>query len=173
MDIGRRLERSIMLANLLGTTCVHAYDIEVENLMLEDLLLTVENLMTYRRRYRSGLQRLSVLKLLLLKEDNPRSLTYQVNYLQKYITQLPREHIDNQLSEEERCVLEASTQLRLIDINQLSQRAEDGLAYPVLDRLLRNFIQSMSNTSNALTESFFSQGEGPQPFGLSTRVSEQ
>lgn len=173
MEIGRRLERSIMLANLLGTTCVHAYNTDVEALMLEDLLLTVENLISYRRRYRFGLQRSSVLKLLLLKEDNPRSLAYQVLYLQKYLTQLPREHIDNQLSIEERYILEISTQLRLVDVNMLSQRAGDGLAYPALDHLVRGVIQSMSNVSTALTDSFFAHGEGLQTLGQSTRVLDE
>jgi len=164
MDIGRRIERAILLANLLGTTCVHALEQEVESLMYEDLLLTLENLISYRRRYRSSLQRPSVLKLLLLKEDNPRSLVYQLLSLQKHVSQLPREQAESHLSAEERYLLEMTTQLRLLDIEALSQQTgEEGMAYPALDHLLRSVSKSMSGVSSAITDNFFSHGEGPQP----------
>lgn len=172
MDIGRRIERSIMLSNLLGTTCVHSYDFEVEVLMLEDLMRTTENLLTYRRKYRSGFQRLSALKLLLLKSDNPRSLVYQVNTLSKYISRLPREQSDNTLSAEERYLLEISTRLRLLDVEGLLKYSGESLAHPELDSLLRGIIQSMSSTSNAITDNYFNHGEGPQPFGQSSRIIE-
>lgn len=165
MEIGRRVERTIMLANLLGTTCVHAYAYEVENLMMEDLLLTVENLITYRRRYRSQIQKLAVLKLMLLQDDNPRSLVYQMNCLQQYLAKLPRDNPDQQLSEEERYVLETNTQLKLVDLQKLVQQSDSALAYPELDRLLRDIIASMSNVSNAVTDAFFSHAEGQQTLG--------
>lgn len=169
MDIGRRIERSIMLSGLLRSTCVLHYDAEVENLMLEDLLVTIENLITYRRRYRSSLQRHSVLKLVLLDEDNPRSLAYQFSRLQKYISQLPRQYSEHMLSGEERNILEAATQLRLLNIDGLSQLADDSVVYHSLDQFLSGIIQSMSSTCEALTDNFFSHTEGPQPLGQSLK----
>ena len=168
MDIGRRVERATMLAGLLRSSCVHRHDAEVEGLVLEDLLGTIDNLMTYRRRYRQGLQHRSVLQLLLLDEDNPRSLAYQLFRLQKYIAQLPREQSDQQLSGEERNILEATTRLRLLDLNKLTQPAADGGDYIQLDQFLTGIIQTMADTCNSITDSFFNHSEGPQPLGLST-----
>jgi uncharacterized circularly permuted ATP-grasp superfamily protein/uncharacterized alpha-E superfamily protein len=167
MDIGRRIERSVLLTGLLNSTCVQHYNEEVENLLLEDLLLTIENLITYRRRYRSSLQRNSVLKLVLLDEDNPRSLAYQLLCLQKYISQLPREQSEHQLSGEERSILEATTQLRLLDIDALSQSIDAGSRYLTLEHFLQNIRQSMFDTSNSITDNFFSHVEGLQPLGIS------
>lgn len=162
MDIGRRLERSILLAGLLNTACVQRYDEEVESLMLEDLLVTIENLITYRRRYRSNPDRRSVLKLVLLDEDNPRSLAYQMLYLQKYISQLPRQLGDHQLSNEERCILEANTQLQLLNVDTLSQPVESIPNYPALEHFLLFIMKSMAETSDSITDNFFSHVEGLQ-----------
>lgn len=169
MDIGRRIERSVLLSDLLSSICVQRYDDEAENLILEDLLVTIENLITYRRRYRSSLQRRSVLKLALLDEDNPRSLAYQMLCLQKYIAQLPREQREEQLSGEERNILEATTQLRLLNIDSLSQPVEDSPSYPVLENFLRGIIQSMAGISDSITDNFFSHVEVPQPLGFSMK----
>ena len=105
-----------------------------------------------------------MLKLLLLKEDNPRSLLYQLLCLQKHVSKLPREQqSDNRLSAEERHLLKVTTQLRLLDLDALSKPGEEGVAYPALDRLLRSVVKSMSNVSNAITDNYFSHTEGPQP----------
>lgn len=163
LDIGRRIERAVMLAGLLRASCSQPCDVEAESLLLEDLLTTNENLITYRRRYRQGLQRRSVLQLVLLDEDNPRSLAYQLFRLQKYIAQLPRQQSEHQLSGEERSILEATTRLRLIDIDGLLQPDANMNLYPQLDHFLSETIQTMFNTCDAITDNFFSHTEGPQP----------
>ena len=52
-----------------------------DSLLLESVLTAAESIITYRRRYRSQAQLETVLDLLLLDADNPRSLAYQLDRL--------------------------------------------------------------------------------------------
>ena len=109
LDIGRRLERSTFFCNILRSSLVERYTSAVEHLLLEAVLSTTENIITYRRRFRSRLHLQTVLDQLLLDDTNPRSVIYQINRLQKHIANLPRERGTHRLSTEERLVLEAVT----------------------------------------------------------------
>ncbi len=53
LDIGRRIERSLMFGEFLRRCLVPAYAAPLDNLMMESALITTENIITYRRRYRS------------------------------------------------------------------------------------------------------------------------
>jgi uncharacterized alpha-E superfamily protein len=75
LDMGRRLERAVFGVGLLGAACLSAE--ESHSGVWEALLAITDNLVTYRRRYRSYLQEAPVLDLLLLDERAPRSVAYQ------------------------------------------------------------------------------------------------
>ncbi len=68
-------------SSLLRSTVVPVRGVGAESLMLESLLVAGESIITYRRRYRSRAQVETVLDLLLLEPDNPRSLAYQLDQL--------------------------------------------------------------------------------------------
>jgi len=75
--LGRRIER----ANQISATVNTVMSCERENQrVLESLLRLFDSVMTYRSRYRSGLDNRLVLQLLLLDEVNPRSLAYQFKH---------------------------------------------------------------------------------------------
>ncbi len=163
LDTGRRLERAMQLISLLRSLLVWRHEDLVEQLLLEDTLITSESLITYRRRYRSMLRIESVLDLLLFDASNPRSLVYQLERMQENIAVLPRERINHQLSREERLVLEAISQIRLTDADTLAQASEDGSIANELEQLLARLSHLLTSTSEAVTDAFFSHVEGPQP----------
>ena len=156
LDIGRRIERASFLCTLIGNTLIIRHPPAVEYLLLEAVLTTTENIITYRHRYRSYLHLQTVLDLVLLDGTNPRSLIYQINRLQKHITHLPRDRVDHRLSEDERFVLEASGSLRLSDLARLADGGLNPQSYAELDMLLLKIGDRLSNTSEALTRAYFS-----------------
>ena len=163
LDSGRRLERALLLSSLLRATLALRLDAPAEGLLFEDVLAANESLVTYRRRYRSYLQRNNVLDLLLFDEHNPRSLAHQLACLQQHVGELPRERSGHQLSAEERLVIDASTRLRLADLEQLSRAGEDEGVFVALDALLAGLADQLKAASMAITDSFFSHVEAPQP----------
>jgi len=119
MDAGRRIERGVQLAALLDATVTTVRSTEADSLMLESVLISVESIITYRRRYRSQAQIETVLDLVLLDVTNPRSLVYQLDRLSEDVADLPRS-VGPRLSTEERLTLETSTRLRLADTAELA-----------------------------------------------------
>jgi uncharacterized alpha-E superfamily protein len=161
LEIGRRMERSLMIISSTRSSLVPVQTPQVQNLLLEAMLVSHDSTITYRRRYRSYLQLATVLELLFFDDTNPRSLLYQLNHLQQHITELPRDHTGRRLSEEERFIIEASTHLRLSDSLSLSGSQEGGI-YGDLDQLLGRLSHLLSECSNAITNSYFRQAQSPQ-----------
>ena len=124
LDMGRRIERALLLIVLCRSSLVAVQDDWMERLLLESVLAAAESLITYRSRYRAALHFPTVLELLLLDEHNPRSLLYQLKRLEEQIHVLPREKLGYRLSEEEQLILEALTQLQLSNTVDLSERSE-------------------------------------------------
>jgi uncharacterized circularly permuted ATP-grasp superfamily protein/uncharacterized alpha-E superfamily protein len=162
LDMGRRLERGGLLISIMRATLVPVNSPPVEDMLLESALATADSLITYRRRYRSHLQMDTALDLLLLDETNPRSLRYQLDRLQEHIDSLPRERVSHELSQEERLLLEASSQLRLIDTAALSQVKPGAALRADLDQLLTRISHPLYSLSDVLTETYFSHTQGPQ-----------
>jgi uncharacterized alpha-E superfamily protein len=125
-------------------------------------LAITDNLVTYRRRYRSYLQEAPVLDLLLLDERAPRSVAYQVVRLQEHVTALPKKATVAQRSVEERLVLEASTMLRLADPEYLLLVPEGKEEREVLDQFLTRLGYLLRSFSDAITLSYFRQTDLPQ-----------
>jgi uncharacterized circularly permuted ATP-grasp superfamily protein/uncharacterized alpha-E superfamily protein len=155
--IGRRLERATQSTYLLQALLTHV--IADDSVLLEYLLVITDSLLTYRRRYRSQVQVNAVLELILQSESNPRSVGYQLESLQRHIRELPRHDVPYH-SAEERLILEALTQLRLADVDQLAQVTNNYLR-PLLNQLLLKLGQNLADLSNALSNSYFSHAEQP------------
>jgi uncharacterized circularly permuted ATP-grasp superfamily protein/uncharacterized alpha-E superfamily protein len=156
--IGRHLERAQQMIPLLRTLLSK----DSSSTQLEYLLTICDSLMTYRRRYRTMLQIQPTLELVLLDEQNPRSLAYQFERLQNYIYHLPR--CDNMFvrkNQEERLVLEGLTRLRLANMEELVQ--DDANHFRThLDQLLVRLSHLLPNLSDAITNSYFSHIEPPK-----------
>ena len=119
MDLGRRLERALMMTWLLRATITSARDTATESLMLESVLISAESIITYRRRYRSQAQVETLLDLVMLDPDNPRSLRYQLDRVEAAVSALPKP-AGQQLTAPEKLVIELATRVRLADSGALA-----------------------------------------------------
>ncbi len=171
LDIGRRLERALMLGGFIQHTLARGNAGSADPVMMELVLQTSENIITYRRRYRSYLALNTVLDLLLIDDKNPRSLIFQLDLLQSHIAELPKERGNYRIGEEERLVLEAVTQIRLSDTDRLCEQDEETFGFDNLTELLNRNRQLLEKTSDAISRAYFIHT--PKSRQLSDKVLEQ
>lgn len=162
LDSGRRLERALALVSLLRATLVQRHEITPQNQLLEAVLITTDSLSIYRRRYRSFIQLPMVLELLLLDESHPRSLAYQLHQLSVHIAALPRERGNRQLSEEERLILRAYTDLRLLKVLELVKVDDDTGVYTELENVLSAMTEKLWQLYDVIAQAYFSHSQAPQ-----------
>ena len=154
MDAGRRLERGQQLVALLRATVTVERSTAADSLLLESVLIAAESILTYRRRYRSHAQLETLLDLLLIDPDNPRSLAFQLDQLAVDVRLIPKLDSGLRLSDPERLVLEASTSLRLADTALLALSQQDGTR-PELDGVLSNVLELLYRTADAIDTDHF------------------
>jgi uncharacterized alpha-E superfamily protein len=157
LDAGRSIERALGTCMLLRATLSGAAgpaggDPEVESLLLESVLTAGESIITYRRRHRMDARRESVLELLLLDPENPRSVAYQIDRLTESVGVLARRERVGALTGSERLVLEASTTLRLAVLSDLADVSADGAA---LTELLNQLVRLLERAADALDAEHF------------------
>jgi uncharacterized circularly permuted ATP-grasp superfamily protein/uncharacterized alpha-E superfamily protein len=161
MEIGRRLERGIQTLSILEHLLTHQLPEQDQNTLLEALLLSVEALISYRRRYRARMSIKQVLELVLLDESNPRSVQYQFAQLREQVCKLPRSKSSPyELSPEERSVIAGDTTARLSVLDELCndlERAPENLRSHFAK--LKNML---SNTSDLVSGKYFEHRVGPQ-----------
>lgn len=162
LDIGRRLERGLGLISLLRATLVAPMDDSIQRQLMETVLVVCDSLNAFRRRYRSYMHLPTVLELILMDPDHPRSLAYQLDALQRHVVALPRVQGSHRLGEDERCTLHAYTELRLADAARLSQVEEGGGFCRKLDELLTGQAESLWHLSDVITSTYFSHSHPPQ-----------
>jgi uncharacterized alpha-E superfamily protein len=127
LEIGRQIEHSIMMLDLLqGTMEVHVQDELVDYYLLESLLRANECLITYRRVYRTTPNITSVLELLLCQHKNPKSLSFQFDELEERLESLSEELNRDLMGEWAPKLKEARNQLRNADLSAWSAPTADG-----------------------------------------------
>jgi uncharacterized alpha-E superfamily protein len=160
LDSGRRLERALALIALLRSTLALRYEEDaLQNQVLEAVLVSTDSLTIYQRRYRSFIQLPLVLELLLLDETHPRSVAYQLNQLSIHLDALPRGKGKSHLSEEERLILKAYTDLRLCNVLELTQVNENEGIYTELERVLSNTTDLLWKIAEVIAQSYFSHSQ--------------
>jgi uncharacterized circularly permuted ATP-grasp superfamily protein/uncharacterized alpha-E superfamily protein len=162
LDIGRRLERALQMAELLRHS--FAGDSPTDVGALEAVLEIADSSITYRSRYLTSLQTDLVLDLLLADEANPRSIAFQLARLQEDVDQLPASHNAIRRPAEARLALSLLTAVQLADVREL---VRDGAAGPsaALDALCARLIKELNHLSETLTRAYFSHS--PQSRQLS------
>lgn len=162
LDSGRRLERALALIALLRATVVMRHDNAVQNQVLEAVLVSTDSLTIYQRRYRSLIQLPMVLELLLLDETHPRSVAYQLQHLSAHVAALPRERSKSRLSEEERLIIKAYTDLRLSNLVDLLKIDEDEGLYADLERRLSDTTDLLWRIAEIIARAYFSHSQTSQ-----------
>jgi len=162
LDSGRRLECALTLISLLRSTLASRHEDALHIQVLEAVLVSADSLTIYQRRYRCSIQLSLVLELLLLDESHPRSLAYQLCQLSAHIGALPRTKGKKYLSEEERLILKAYTDLRLCTVFELTQVDESEGIYTHLDQLLANTSTLLWQLADVIAEAYFSHSQPSQ-----------
>lgn len=156
LNIGRFIESGVNTSLLLDSMLCKYYNADVNKSLMEDTLRCSESLVTYRYRYRSNLEMSALLSLLLLDEDNPRSLIYQVSRIDKHLKGLPPQSEDEGFSLAQKKLLEAVTKLRLVDLQELTRLNDAETNYDNLQNFLADIRSLLFQTSDQILGKYFS-----------------
>lgn len=160
MMLGRRIER----AHQIAVTVAAVMFVDRNNLrLLEYLLRLFDSVMTYRSRYRSGLDNRLVLQLLLLDEINPRSLAYQFKCIQDLIATLPGRRAVAHSDTLNRLAVAGLSRVRLADPSSLLIEERD--TRQSLQKFLRVLQDLPTAMADAITALYFTHTESRQTLG--------
>ena len=159
--LGRRIERAHQISATVNTVMSCERN---DQRVLESLLRLFDSVMTYRSRYRSGLDNRLVLQLLLLDEVNPRSLAYQFKCIQELLEQIPgRRRTSGNLDPMNRLAVAGLSRVRLADPRDLL--TEDTGARQNLNRFLEELQRLPASMADAITAQYFTHTEKRQDVG--------
>jgi uncharacterized circularly permuted ATP-grasp superfamily protein/uncharacterized alpha-E superfamily protein len=153
LDLGRKIEQSLLVITMLKTTLVKRNNEQVEYNLQQGVLMSNEGLVNYRYKYRRPLQNVLVIDLLIFDPNNPRSLTYQVVRLKNYLHNLPKNKDGRSLTDYERLILEADTLLKLADKNELAVSTNE--KYENLEIFLTKLYTILGAIPGVLSKAFF------------------
>lgn len=160
LDTGRKIEQSLLLINILQSTLTEISNEEVEYNLQEAVLKSHETLMNFRYKYKVHIQLPLVLELMLLDTTNPRSLIYQLERLQAYLSNLPKTKTGHSLEKHERLILEAVTLLKLADKDQLSKPDETTGTYKNLEELFTDLNTLLLAIPDVISRKYFKHAQG-------------
>ncbi|MFW5680185.1 MAG: alpha-E domain-containing protein, partial [Pseudomonadota bacterium] len=167
LDMGKRLERALQVADLVGHGVRPPADVDPEA-ALAGLLEICDSYMTYRSRYVTLPMPVPVLDLLVLDETNPRGLVYQVARLEEVMADLPAE--GPYWAPARRTVLQVLTRLRLLDARDLASDGPDPATPTQLDEELTAIKAALETTSDQLGRAYFVLAETPTTTFSTRRV---
>lgn len=159
MDIGQHLERASQTSALLEHVFVH---VQPDAQLMEALLRMADTLMTYRRRYRSELNPIAIIDLLLLDTSTPRSVGYQISRLRQQTAELP------ELTTADRQRLPALADALAVVITELSAEQLYGEQYAMLQLAdqLQHIQQLLRRLSDELSLCYFTHAHLSRPWVL-------
>jgi len=162
IEIGRNLERSYQSMSLLRALLVPAMDEFDEDSVLETVLLTLEALITYRRRYRARTDVFNGLELTMLDATNPRSLNYSLQQLKEHIEALPAGTNSLSIPPERRLILSLIHDVQLADLSLLSTINKDTQQREHLDNVLEKTQSMLNQLASVVTDKYFDHTEAYQ-----------
>jgi len=148
LDSGRRLERGLLLVNLLRATVVVPPEPKQAALLNDMVLAFAESLSVFRSQPAKRRDARGLLDLLLLETENPRALIYQLDRLIEHVAQLPRLEREIRLPEHARHLEEARARLRLARVEDWT--ADEGGMRKGLDAALLAQQQALTAGYQAL-----------------------
>ncbi|ETX10501.1 hypothetical protein MUS1_14810 [Marinomonas ushuaiensis DSM 15871] len=162
-EIGRRTERALQTATLLRSALTKPLSSVPQQQILESVLLSVEALISFRRRYRNRARVAYGLDLLMIDGTNPRSLLYQVEQLRKYIKELPRNQTTRAgLSPENKIIIKSLNDIQLADLEALAKVDEDSNSRLSLEQLMTELLEQLEQFTVLISEKYFDHTAGPQ-----------
>ncbi len=160
LDLGRKLEQSLYIINLLKNTFQKKQAEQTEHELMEAVLTATQSLITYRYTYQDHLQLPLLLELMMLDMNYPKSLAYLVNKIKRYVSNLPKNNKEAAvLTAQERLMLEADTMLKLVNGVSLSQASAATKEYKVLSEFLDKLYSLLVNTSLLVSKTYFTHSQ--------------
>jgi len=157
LNIGRFLESTISTCTILNAILANVVKPEIDRQLMEMVLECNESLITYRYLYRSTLLLPEVLNLLLVYENNPKSVAFLIAKTDEHLSHLPSNHTeDGSLSPARKKLLEALTMVRLCDVQYLVTLHRNDPSKKELGRFLNRLILILSQASTLIYETYFS-----------------
>ena len=153
LEIGRRMERALQIADLLYIGVAEA-PAEIEP-YLQILLQVEDSSITYRTRYLTVLRTDLVLELLVADESNPRSMAFQLATLLHQIDRLRENDDPNSHLLERDLASKALDAVRDTDMEDLALRNSEG-RLPTFEDLIRQIKSNMHDLSDELTADYLS-----------------
>jgi uncharacterized circularly permuted ATP-grasp superfamily protein/uncharacterized alpha-E superfamily protein len=160
---GRAVERGLQLCHLLRASTTVRRGIDVDRDVHQAVLAAAESAVTHRRRYRGYVRVGSVLELLLLDADNPRSLAFGIAELREHLAAMPE---STGSTRPERLLDDLADELGRVEIAALTAIA--GENRPNLERFLDGYIAALTRFADAVGELHFAAGPVPRAFGFAT-----
>jgi uncharacterized circularly permuted ATP-grasp superfamily protein/uncharacterized alpha-E superfamily protein len=152
VDVGRRLERSIHMLDLLSGVLPHGQAPVAAAL---DVLLEIsDSSMTYRSRYLSTPQFAPVWDLLMVDESNPRSLAFQLAALADHMDRLAAHRRTTFLGPEQRLTVWLTGAVRTAEVERLCVTDEDG-EVRALARFMEMLRSKLWELSEEVTKQYF------------------
>lgn len=158
LDLGRRIERSFCILNLLSSFMDKTDDDEEDK--LRTFLKCADSTMTYRRRYLMHLDRAAVFDLLILEKSNPRSLAFQSDRILSNIKMLPHNLLPSESSDIDRHCLRISSTIDLAEPKYLLEEGEGGTR-PNLENFHDHLVKEMSELATAIQQQYFAHTVQP------------
>ncbi len=153
-DIGRRIERAMLIAHLVRATLVESSD----ETTFDGLLEVADSTITYRARYRGLVALEPVLDLVLTDETNPRSVAYQLVAIDEHLKTLPGTERGAGLTPSARTALRDLSSIRLADLSTLSRTGPDGKRER-LDELCAALESDLPLLADQLTLAYLAHAE--------------
>ena len=160
LEIGRAIERSLQLIQLLRSTVTFRRGIDVDRQVGTAVLAATESRITYQRRYRGAARTRNVLDLVLIDPDNPRSLEFQLQRLKTLLAAMPGA---NGTTRPERMLDDLITELEQSDLPSFTAVA--GESRPLLEEFLVGMGQRISEFAVAVTDHHFAAVSAPRAYG--------
>jgi uncharacterized circularly permuted ATP-grasp superfamily protein/uncharacterized alpha-E superfamily protein len=132
------------------------YDESTEFQLLESLLLSNQNLITYRSVYRTYLDVAPTIDLLFLNSQNPTSVLSQLEGLLKYARSLAQKDKGTDDNEISRLVFECYSSVRLMNIPSLIKTDGDTNYRKALDEFCGTLQEQMAQVYIKLSATYFS-----------------
>lgn len=171
LDMGRRIERALhhigLIQCALPEVCVAPAN------ALEALLEVADSIMTYRGRYRTAFQLAPVLDLLLLDETNPKSVAFQISQLSSHVEELPRHNQRRFVSAEERMSLEMLTNIRLLDLTNMSCSLGTTENAEPLQKFLTTMEEHLLAFAQQVSEHYLTRVTATPHFAIGQQAGEQ
>jgi uncharacterized circularly permuted ATP-grasp superfamily protein/uncharacterized alpha-E superfamily protein len=153
--MGQLIEEILMELAQYKSILTRQHEESAEFQLLEALLLSNQNLSTYRSVYRTYLDVTPTLDLLFLNSQNPTSILSQLEGLLKYARSLAQKDGGTNDNEISRLVFESYSMVRLMNIDSLAKADEGGLRN-ALDEFCATLQKQILVISTKLSSNYFS-----------------